>query len=363
MHEIYPDSCVSGNVGSEYNANGCCWIEQYCQANIDSIQGMSLTAEFLDENETELCGHGNTDIKDGLPIFDNATIIGNFERGYITDMEINGVMKRVCVGEGTIDQMRHNNFVQELEKRLAAGDRPDCSVEIVRQPDQEVITYLNGKYETGRVPVLFEYSGLAVLGIVPSDKASVFLELNNENNEPQEEQNMDEIKTMIAEIMAKIDEVNACNKTIEEQNAQIAEQNATVEQLQAALDSVNAERKALDEKYELLWKESNIIREEMAKADLARRTGEMNTMLAQYEEDQIAVAKEDVDAFMADPLNTTVEINAVENKILADIGRKAREATKQAEQVAAEQNAAKETIEDIFSGVEPVEGDTDSTIF
>ena len=359
---MYPDSCVSNNIGSEYNANGCCWIEQYCQANIDSIQGMSLTAEFLDDAETELCGHGNTDIIDGLPIFDNATIIGNFERGYITDMEINGVTKRVCVGEGTIDQMRHNNFVQELEKRLAAGDRPDCSVEIVRQPNQEAITYLNGKYETGRVPVLFEYSGLAVLGIVPSDKASVFLELN-EKIEPQEEQNMDEIKAMLASFLEKLDEVNACQKTIQEQNAKIAEQNATVEQLQAALDSVNTERKALDEKYEMLWKESQMIREEMAKADLARRTGEMNAMLAQYAEDQVAVAKEDIDAFMADPLNATVEINAVENKILADIGRKAREAAKAAEQVAAEQNAANKNLEDIFSGVDPVEGDTDTNIF
>ena len=113
----------------------------------------------------------------------------------------------------------------------------------------------------------------------------------------------------------------------------------------------------------MLYAESELIKQKMAEAELQAKTGEMNTMLAQYEEDQIAVAKEDVDAFMADPLNTTVEINAVENKILADIGRKAREATKQAEQVAAEQNAAKETIEDIFSGVEPVEGDTDSTIF
>ena len=359
---MYPDSCVSNNIGSEYNANGCCWIERYCQANIDSIQGMSLTAEFLDEAETELCGHGNTDIIDGLPIFDNATIIGNFERGYITDMEINGVTKRVCVGEGTIDQMRHNNFVQELEKRLAAGDRPDCSVEIVRQPDQEAITYLNGKYETGRVPVLFEYSGLAVLGIVPSDKASVFLELN-EKIEPQEEQNMDEIKTMIAEVMAKIDEVNACNKKIEEQNAQIAEQNATVEQLQAALAQVEAEKQDLWNKHDVLYKESEIIKQKMAEAELQAKTGEMNTMLAQYAEDQVAVAKEDVDAFMADPLNTTVEINAVENKILADIGRKAREAAKAAEQVAAEQNAANKSIEDIFSGVDPVEGDTDTNIF
>ena len=323
---------------------------------------MSLTAEFLDENETELCGHGNTDIKDGLPIFDNATIIGNFERGYIADMEINGEMKRVCIGEGTIDQMRHNNFVQELEKRLAAGDRPDCSVEIVRQPDQEAITYLNGKCETGRVPVLFEYSGLAVLGIVPSDKASVFLELN-EKNEPQEEQNMDEIKTMIAEIMAKIDEVNACNKKIEEQNAQIAEQNATVDQLKAALAQVETERKEAWDKLDVLYAESELIKKKMAEAELQAKTGEMNAMLAQYAEDQVAVAKEDVDAFMADPLNTTVEINAVENKILADIGRKAREAAKAAEQVAAEQNAAKETLEDIFSGVDAVEGETDSNIF
>ncbi len=105
LHEIYPNSCVdeANGVANVYNENGISWIKEYCENALESIKGMSLKCEFLDEDRTELCGHGETEIKDGLPIFENAVSLGTFENGYITEIETEEGTKTVCIGEGTID--------------------------------------------------------------------------------------------------------------------------------------------------------------------------------------------------------------------------------------------------------------------
>ena len=77
LHEIYPDSCVDevNEVGTQYNENGISWIREYCERALPSIEGMSLRCEFLDEERTFLNGHGETDIKDGLPVFEDAVMV------------------------------------------------------------------------------------------------------------------------------------------------------------------------------------------------------------------------------------------------------------------------------------------------
>lgn len=89
LHEIYPDSCIdeSNGVGTIYNENGLTWIREYCEAALPSIKGMSLKCEFLDDERTSLYGHGVTDVKGSLPTFEDATMVGYFERGYIEDIE------------------------------------------------------------------------------------------------------------------------------------------------------------------------------------------------------------------------------------------------------------------------------------
>ena len=90
LYQIFPDSCIDeeNEVGTLYNDNGITWIREYCEKALPSIKGMSLRVEFLDEERTELCGHGLTDIVDGVPIFEDAVVIGTFERGYIDEVEL-----------------------------------------------------------------------------------------------------------------------------------------------------------------------------------------------------------------------------------------------------------------------------------
>lgn len=68
LYQIFPDSCVDeeAQAGTQYNKNGITWLREYCEKALPSIKGMSLKCEFLDEERTELCGHGMTDIEDGI---------------------------------------------------------------------------------------------------------------------------------------------------------------------------------------------------------------------------------------------------------------------------------------------------------
>lgn len=359
LHEVYPDSCIVDNVGTMYNGNGCCWIERYCAQSLPSIQGMALAAEFLDKDKTELNGHGLTDAKDGIPIFENAERPGNFSYGAIEDVEIDGVVKRCAVGYGEIDEMRYYNFVQMLEKRFAEGNAPLGSVEIVSCIGQDGITYLNGKYETGRIPIKFDYSGYALLSVEPSDHSCKILELN----EKQEEQNlMDEIKKMLGELSAKLEEYYACQKKNEELNAKVAEQNASVEQLEAALEATKKEIKDWDEKYNQLWTECSVLREEIAKAKLKERVGELNSALADYTEDEKKYAEAEINAFNADPMS--VEINSITDKINIEIGKAAKVAAKAAaEAAAAEQSQRHEINCDIFSEINFSDNNAEANIF
>ena len=336
LHEVYPDSVIENNVGTQFNENGICWIEQYCKENIESAKGMSITAQFIDSDETELLGHGEYEVEDGIPVFKDATIIGNAERAYLDTVEINGETKRVVVAEGTIDQMRHNEFVKWLEDRIALGEPPKGSVEIVRSGQNERIQYLNGKFEQGRIPTAFEYSGYALLGVRPADQSAVILEFNN--NKESEEKQMDKIETLLAELAAKVDKTAEQEKVIEQNASAYAELNASVEQLRNALAAAEADRDAISKKYDEAWAEVSKLREMVAEAKAKERLGELNAAISGFTDEQKEYAKDAIEAFESDPMN--VEVNSIVEKIHAGIGKKAIEDAKVTEQNAAKQGDA-----------------------
>lgn len=365
LHEVYPDSCVDGKTGTQFNENGICWIREYCEQNLDTINGMSFTVEFADaESQDELLGHGDTGFDSGIPVFDNATIVGNFEKGYIADVEVNGVMKTVVIGEGTIDQMRNNNFVKFLEDKCAKGEELHGSVEICRCEGHNQIEYLNGKFEEGRIPVTFDYSGYSLLGVRPADETATLLELN-EKTESEVNAEMDEMKEMLQKVLDKIDEsatiateLNQAKEAYAELENKYNEQNASAQAIQAALDQAKKDLENWDQKWSDLYNEKCALEKLLAEARVKERLGELNEALSAFTEEQIAYAKEEKEAFENDPLNS--EINTIVNKIYCEIGKRAEE------QRLAEQNAAKSTgnepeAADIFGEVNasPNAGDVD----
>lgn len=377
LYKIHPDNCVDevNEVGTEYNYNGITWIKEYCEKALPSIKGMFLRCEFLDEERTELCGHGMTDIIDGVPIFEDATSIGVFTDGYIQEVEDeNGEKFLACIGEGEIDSSCYHNFCEKLDENIANGIYPSGSVEIMKLPENDEIIYKYGYKDQGRIPTGFIHSGYALLGITPSDNNAKLVELNNKNKEESIKMNETEIKALVEQVCSTFtNHTSEINEYKEKCDTKVSELNELIENLTAEKDSAiaNSEKiqvalddckKELDETYKKqseLYDEINALREELGKAKAKERIGELNSAISQFGEEEKEYAKSEIEAFNADPV--TSEINSVVNKIWEGIGKSAKA---QAEKITAEQNSAKVDIEDIFGAVDMGSGSAeDTTIF
>lgn len=375
LYKIFPDSCVDevNQVGTDYNKNGITWIREYCEKALPSISGMSLRCEFTDEERTQLLGHGDTDIIDNEPVFEDAVVIGTFTKGYIEDIETDEGVITVCIGEGEIDAQCYHNFVTKLDEDIANGIYPSGSVEIMHTENNEEIIYKYGYKDTGRIPVEFIHSGYALLGVLPADDSAKLIELNKKHEEDLNKMNDLEIKALVSQVVEELSaHTSEINKCKEECAAKIAEANTALEtaisekneieassqQIKDALEKVRADFEELDKKYNELWEERNALEKALGEAKAKERIGEMNAAIANFTDDEKAYAQAEIDAFNADPVAS--EINSVVNKIWEGIGKTA----KANDQAAAEQNAATVTVEDIFSEVEPaVASEEDVNIF
>ena len=227
--EIHPDTCVDEEkqVGTEYNKNGITWIKEYCEKALPSIVGMPLRCEFINEERTEIYGHGNTDIIDGVPIYEDAVALGIFNQGYITTVESDKGEIVAVVGEGEIDGQCYHNFVTKLDEDIKNGIYPNGSVEIMHTADNKSIVYKYGYKDYGRIPMEFDFSGYALLGVEPADDSAKLIELN-QNKEDVNTMTDLEIKALVTQTVTELSnqevEINKCK---EECEAKIAEANAT----------------------------------------------------------------------------------------------------------------------------------------
>ena len=300
LHEIYKDK-------SQYSKNGITWIEEYCKKNLDSIKGTSITCEFINDERTEILGHGETGIEDGIPIFENATMIGVLERGYIDDIKVDGETKRALIGEGYIDAMRYKNFVDVLEEKIKANETIFGSVEIIGLKENgNRIKYLNGYQEIGRIPTEYRYSGFAVLGVMPSDETARLIEINNRKG----------IDTM--EKLEKIFE------KFEEKFYKTDEYKQELEKKQKENEDLKAQNKFLADKL----KENDRLKEELDKLKSSTLKEQLNAALADFSDKEKEVAKESIEKFSADPINSNESIQDIVDTILVAIGKEVCELKK-----------------------------------
>lgn len=370
LHEIFPDD-------TQWQENGISWNEEYVKLNLHSVVGMSLTVEFLTEDRSVPYGHGMTEIRleDNLPLFEDATMVGHFDKAYIDDVEIDGEVKRVLIAEGMLDEMRYPKFVAWLREHMAERTVKG-SVEIVGKAEYDGhIVYSGGWKEQGRVPQFYDYSGYAILSVKPADEAAIVMELNNKKSD-KEDSDMDEkmkndlmavISGAMSETNSKWDQywaqVNAKEAEITQLQADIKAKEAEIAQLRADFEKENAARILAEEGLT----EANNAKEAAeaslseANAKIAQLEGEaakaeLNAALAPYSEEQRAVAKEEIEAFNANP--GSVEINAIVGKICTEMVRVSRE-----KQVA--ETNAKDVI-DVFAmtdDTKPAEDDGEVDVF
>lgn len=368
LYELQPPECVVDDVGTKYNKNGITFLEEYASQALDSIKDMSVRVEFIDDERTIILAHGDTGVSDdGLPLFNNATTIGHFTKGYIADITLNGETKRCVCGDGYLDEMAYQPFIQSLETQLNNGNSVDGSIEIYRTDNNDAIVYKKGWLEKGRIPTEYIHSGWDMV-INPADTSSTLLELNNSKIN-KEDKTLDEkelkelIQSTISETNSKNDELTAkiaeLNSTITEKDSVIAEKeekivelNATVEQVQKALDDLKKE-------HESYWSEREALEKELGELKAKARIGELNSAIEGFNDEEKKYAESEINSFNEKPLEGNIE--AIVSKIYAGIGRVSKKASDEAR--VAEQNSAKENkdneVVDIFSEMCSAEQDNE----
>ncbi|MBC5688207.1 hypothetical protein H8S37_04595 [Mediterraneibacter sp. NSJ-55] len=376
LYELQPPDCVVDGVGTKYNKNGITFLEEYAKNALDSIENMSVRVEFIDEERTIIAGHGETGIINDTPVFENATVIGHFTKGYIDDVVVNGETKRCVCGKGYLDEMCYPSFVSTLEENLNNGISVEGSIEIYKTKDNDAIVYKNGWIEKGRIPTEYIHSGWDMV-MFPADPASTLLELNNQNKEEKKtmEFNMDEIKnavrTTISEMNEKSDthakevadlntRIQELNSTIDEKDSVISEKEEKISELNASIEDMQKLLKKMEDERETYWKERDILEAEIAKAKVAEKLAELDSVLGEFNEEEKKVAEEDINKLKEninscqkkEELNeVTSEINSIKSKICMAIVDKQKKANSDAK--ISEQNSTKKEfdIEDIFSEI------------
>lgn len=373
LHEVYPDSCIDeqNQVGTIYNRNGITWIREYCEKALSTIENMFIRVEFADPNErTEIISHGSTGFEDDLPVFEDAVTIGNFTKGYIQEItDDSGNTKVVCIGEGYLDEMCYNRFVSKLTEEVENDENPFGSIEIYKSENNDGIIYKYGYKEHGRIPMDFIYSGYALLGVRPADDEAKLLELNSK--EGAMKMNESEIKDLIINTVNEMNDHTAeinqikqdCDAQISEANSQkdqaIAEKNEAIansEKIQSALEDCRSELNEAYKKIDALYEEMRVLNEELGKARAKERIGELNDALSEFTEEERNYAKDEIEAFKADPVNS--EINAITDKICVNIVKNAKAA--EAKKIA-EQNDA--DTPDIYGMIETQEKEEEISIY
>ncbi|PRS47487.1 hypothetical protein [Bacillus sp. MZGC1] len=291
---------------SLFNKNGITWLEKYIKANLDSIQGMPLCVEFIDYENSEPFGHGLTEIKDGTPLFENSAVVGVTTNGYIDSIEVNGKQKRVLIGEGYIYNQRYPKFVQWLKSKMFDGDFPETSVEISAVEGKTNIEYEGGYKEEGRVPMTFDFTGDAILGIDPADDTAVLLELNSKNKEDKilskEKEALvelnEKLKVDVESLEAKVAELNELlTKKTNELNAAVQ----AVKDEKAKAEAKDEEVKKAKEDKEKADAEINSLKEFKKSVTEETLKTELNQHLSRYTEEEKSVAKEKIELFSTSP--------------------------------------------------------------
>lgn len=349
LYEVYPDSCIDdvNQTGTKYNDNGITWIKSYCEKELSSIPGMFLKCEFLDEKRTELCGHGLTEyrIEDGLPIFENAVVVGSFTKGYIQEINTNNEKKYYCVGEGEIDSLCYNNFCNKLAEDIKNGYAPYGSVEILKKGNNDGIVYKYGYKDVGRIPTIFEHSGYALLGTIPpADSNAKILELNNKDKDKEDYKNMENKNLIENAVKTALDYEKKLQKIEAERenhNQLISKKDAEINELKKQKEDSANELSELKEKLEKSDAEINELKEKINGYESKIRLSTLKTTLSKFTEKEQKYAENEIKAFKENPFEH--EICSIEAKIWEGIGKSVKEKEKKK----AEQNSL-ENETDIF---------------
>lgn len=360
---------------NETNNNGIHWCEDYVLDAIESVNMMPICASFCDDTKSVPLDHGLTGEQideNGIhePVFENSESVGVFEKAQIENITVNGNSIRALTANGYLYNQRYPSFVKWVRENYLKGE-VDTSVEIMgtEMNDNNIIYEEENPTDEYRTPKVFVFSGSCILSVPPADANAIVLEVAEKKNKKEEQKmeiNMDELKAVVQNTMSEINSSNNdFNSTIQELNSQIENLNAQLEEKDNTISELNASaaemQKVLDkmkEDQKTYWAEREILEKEIAKAKVAEKLADLDSTLSEFNEDEKAVAKDDIDALKKninackkkEELNSVAsEINSIKSKICMAIVEKQKKEEHEAK--VSEQNnlKGKVDVEDIFS--------------
>jgi len=353
LHEIFPDD------GSQWQKNGISWTRKYTEENMQTAEGMSITVEFVDG---EPYGHGfNGVTSDGKLDFSAAVMVGYAHSPKIETLEINGKRIEALTVQASLDEHRYPLFIDWLFTEINQGKTIAGSVEIVGRNKGSEIVYDGGWKEFGRIPSKFSYSGYALLGIEGADPSAVLIELNNaakSKNLKEEVMTTNEIKEALASefktLADKIAEVNSVDKSeVDTLTKEIADLKASLAKAEAECNKAKADLAKSEAS-------KNDLQAKLTAAEKNELISELNAALAKFNEEQKAVAKDQIKAFMEKPLRSEIN-NIVASIKVAYADKKLAEAKSITEQNSNEDNRYNYSLNSIFGSIEeshkPIEGE------
>lgn len=341
------------------NKNGLHWVEEYVNNNIESAIMMPICAEFASDDKSIPLDHGLTSIDstENEPLFEDSEVVGAIEKAYVTDAEIDGETKRILCGEGYIYQQRYPNFVKWLSENVANG-KVLSSIEIMGTPENNNLIIYDGEVtKEFRTPKEFLFSGSAILSVEAADDSAVILQMNSLNSKESEDETMDEktINLICDSVKNAVSETNSKNSEYEtkiaELNASIAEKDNQISELNASIAEKDNQISELNAEKEKWVSEKTDYEKALGEAKAKEKLGELNSAIEGFTDEQKAFAKDEIEAFKADPMNG--EINSITDKIYREIGRTALENAK-----VVETNSVDDTT-DIFGEINSTNANTD----
>ena len=361
----------------ETNKNGIHWKKEYVLNAIDSVKGMPLCCEFVSEDKSCPLGHGLTgEVVDSNgvhePVFENSDVVGTFEKAEIeTIKDINGNEIEALCGYGYLYYQRYPKLVDWVRKGFATGE-VSTSIEIMglKENDNKII-YEDGYNENMRSPMIYCFSGCALLSIAPSDDDAVVLEISQRKiTNKEEKKNMEfdkkEFEAVIKSALSEInsekkshdEEVSELNEKISELNSKVEEKDAKISELNASVEQLQETLKKMESDRDTYWGEREILEREIAKAKVAEKLAELDSSLSEFNAEEKEIAKEDIEELKKninacqkkeELNNVTSEINSIKSKICMEIVARQKQAESEAR--ISEQNSEEVKIEDIFSEV------------
>ena len=361
----------------ETNKNGIHWKKEYVLNAIDSIKGMPLCCEFASEDKSCPLGHGLTgEVVDSNgvhePVFENSDVVGTFEKAEIeTIKDINGNEIEALCGYGYLYYQRYPKLVDWVRKGFATGE-VCTSIEIMglKENDNKII-YEDGYNENMRSPMIYCFSGCALLSVAPSDDAAVVLEISQRKTTNKEEKkNMEfdkkEFEAIVKSALSEInsekkshdEEVSELNEKISELSSKVEEKDTKISELNASVEQLQETLKKMESDINTYWAEREILEREIAKAKVAEKLAELDSSLSEFNAEEKEIAKEDIEELKKninacqkkeELNNVTSEINSIKSKICMEIVARQKQAESEAR--ISEQNSEEVKIEDIFSEV------------